>query len=215
MYMALGVDGIDAILPPPQQPTPKDPGAENSASLKQQPFQVFPGQDHQQHINAHRAFMSSFLVKNNPQILIILQAHVSEHISQQAREEIEQKNAPLIQEQAMKFGGQLPPELLQQFQLQNEKEIAELVAKRTEEMIAEEQEYLEGNQTDPLLELKKRDLDLQEAEINRRAMNDQERLKFDQEKTEEQEKIQREKIQSNEDISQLRANVNLSKQRGN
>ena len=75
--------------------------------------------------------------------------------------------------------------------------------------------YLEGNQTDPLLELKKRDLDLQEAEINRRAMNDQERLKFDQEKTEEQEKIQREKIQSNEDISQLRANVNLSKQRGN
>ena len=46
-------------------------------------------------------------------------------------------------------------------------------------------------------------------------MNDQERLKFDQEKTEEQEKIQREKIQSNEDISQLRANVNLSKQRGN
>ena len=82
-------------------------------------------------------------------------------------------------------------------------------------MIAEEQEYLEGNQTDPLLELKKRDLDLQEAEINRRAMNDQERLKFDQEKTQEQEKIQREKIQSNEDISQLRANVNLSKQRGN
>ena len=140
---------------------------------------------------------------------------MSEHISQQAREEIEQKNAPLIQEQAMKFGGQLPPELLQQFQMQNEKEIAELVAKRTEEMVAEEQEYLEGNQTDPLLELKKRDLDLQEAEINRRAMNDQERLKFDQEKTEEQEKIQREKIQSNEDISQLRANVNLSKQRGN
>ena len=46
-------------------------------------------------------------------------------------------------------------------------------------------------------------------------MNDQERLKFDQEKTDEQEKIQREKIQSNEDISQLRANVNLSKQRGN
>jgi chaperonin GroES len=215
MYMALGVDGVDAILPPPQPPTPKDPGAENSSALKQLPFQVFPGQDHQQHINAHRAFMSSFLVKNNPQILIILQAHVSEHISQQAREEIEQKNAPLIQEQAMKFGGQLPPELLQQFQMQNEKEIAELVAKRTEEMVAEEQEYLEGNQTDPLLELKKRDLDLQEAEINRRAMNDQERLKFDQEKTEEQEKIQREKIQSNEDISQLRANVNLSKQRGN
>jgi chaperonin GroES len=213
MYMALGVDSVDAILPPPKQPTPQDPGAENSAALKQIPFQVFAGQDHAQHINAHRAFMSSFLVKNNPQILIILQAHVSEHISQQAREEIEAKNAPLIQEQALKFGGQLPPELLQQFQMQNEKEIAELVAKKTEEMVAEEQEYLEGDQTDPLLELKKRDLDLQEAEINRRAVNDQQRLKLDQEKSDEQESIAREKIQSNEDIAQLRANVNLSKQR--
>ena len=213
MYMALGVDAIDSILPPPKQPAPLDPAQENASSLKNIPFQVFPGQDHMMHINAHRAFMSSFLVKNNPQILLILQAHVSEHISFMAREEIETKNAPLIQEQALKFGGQVPPELLQTFQLQNEKEIAELIAKRTEEMIAEEQEYLEGNQTDPLLELKKRDLDLQEAEINRRAVNDQQRLKLDQEKSDEQESIAREKIQSNEDIAQLRANVNLSKQR--
>ena len=213
MYMALGVDAIDSILPPPKQPAPLDPAQENASSLKNIPFQVFPGQDHMMHINAHRAFMSSFLVKNNPQILLILQAHVSEHISFMAREEIETKNTPLIQEQALKFGGQVPPELLQTFQLQNEKEIAELIAKRTEEMIAEEQEYLEGNQTDPLLELKKRDLDLQEAEINRRAVNDQQRLKLDQEKSDEQESIAREKIQSNEDIAQLRANVNLSKQR--
>ena len=158
--------------------------------------------------------MSSFLVKNNPQILLILQSHVSDHISQQAREEIEAKNAPLIQEQAMKFGGQVPPELMQQFQMQNEKEISALVAQRTEEMVAEEQEYLEANQADPLLELKKRDLDIQEAEIQRRAMDDQQRLELDKEKISEQENIAREKIQSQEDIAQLRANVNLAKQRG-
>ncbi len=182
MYMALGVDGIDSILPPPQPPVPLDPGKENSFALRGTPFQVFPGQDHREHINAHRAFMSSFLVKNNPQILLILQSHVSDHISQQAREEIEAKNAPLIQEQAMKFGGQVPPELMQQFQMQNEKEISALVAQRTEEMVAEEQEYLEANQADPLLELKKRDLDIQEAEIQRRALDDQQRLELDKEK---------------------------------
>jgi hypothetical protein len=214
MYMALGVDGIDSILPPPQPPVPLDPGKENSFALRGTPFQVFPGQDHREHINAHRAFMSSFLVKNNPQILLILQSHVSDHISQQAREEIETKNAPLIQEQAMKFGGQIPPELMQQFQMQNEKEISALVAQRTEEMVAEEQEYLEANQADPLLELKKRDLDIQEAEIQRRAMDDQQRLELDKEKISEQENIAREKIQSQEDIAQLRANVNLAKQRG-
>ena len=215
MYMALGVDAIEAILPPPQPPAPLDPGKENSNSLKGAALQVFPGQDHQQHINAHRAFMSSYLVKNNPQILLILQSHVSDHISQQAKEEIEAKNAPLIQEQAAKFGGQVPPELMQQFQMQNEKEIAALIAQRTEEMVAEEQEYLEGNQADPLLDLKKRDLDIQEAEIQRRAFDDAQRLELDKDKITEQENIAREKIQSQEDIAQLRANVNLSKQRGN
>jgi len=215
MYMALGVDAIEAILPPPPAPAPLDPAKENSNALKGIPFQVFPGQDHEQHINAHRAFMSSYLVKNSPQVLLIFQSHVSEHISQQSREEIEAKNAPIIQEQAMKFGGQVPPELMQQFQMQNEKEIATLIAKKTEEMVAEEQEYLEANQADPLLELKKRDLDIQESEIQRRAFDDQQRFELDKEKIDEQEKIAREKIQSQEDIAQLRANVNLSKQKGN
>ena len=103
----------------------------------------------------------------------------------------------------------------QEKKMQNEKEIAELVAKRTEDMGAEEQEYLEGNQTDPLLELKKRDLDIQESEIQRRAFDDQQRFELDKEKIDEQEKIAREKIQSQEDIAQLRANVNLAKQKGN
>ena len=98
--------------------------------------------------------------------------------------------------------------------MQNEKEISALVAQRTEEMVAEEQEYLEANQADPLLELKKRDLDIQEAEIQRRAFDDQQRLELDKEKISEQENIAREKIQSQEDIAQLRANVNLAKQRG-
>ena len=214
MYMALGVDGIDTILPAPQEPRPTDPGQENSLSLRGQTLRVFPGQDHTAHINAHRAFMSSFLVKNNPQVLIILQSHVSEHISQAAREEIEMKNAPIIQEQAEKFGGQIPPELAQQFQIQNEKEIAALIAQKTEEMVAEEQEYLESNQTDPLLDLKKRDLDIQEAEINRRALNDQERLDLEKQKVNQTENLAKDKIDSQEAIAQLRANVNMAKNRG-
>lgn len=213
MYIALGVDGIDSLLPPPQPPVPLDPGKENASSLRNQPFQVFPGQDHQAHIDAHRAFMSSYLIKNNPPVLIILQSHVSDHIAQMAREEIEAKNASLIQEQAQKFGGIIPPELMQQFQAQNEKEIAVRIAEMTNDMVAEEQEYLEGNQQDPLIELKKRDLDLQEAEIQRRAMEDQQRLELDKEKLDQQKEISQEKINSQEDIAQLRANVNLMKQK--
>src|SRR6056300_294294 len=46
MYEALGVQNIELILPPPPQPTPKDPGMENAASLTGQPMQPFPGQNH-------------------------------------------------------------------------------------------------------------------------------------------------------------------------
>ena len=95
---------------------------------------------------------------------------MSDHISQQSREEIEAKNAPLIQEQAMhNLVDKYQPELMQQFQMQNEKEIAALIAQRTEEMVAEEQEYLEDNQADPLLELKKRDLDIQEVRNTKKS----------------------------------------------
>ncbi len=86
----------------------------------------------------------------------ILQAHISQHISFVARQEIEAKNAPIFQQQAAQFGGQLPPQLLQQFQTQNEREIAQRIRELTEEMVAEEQEYLEGMTQDPLVTLKKK-----------------------------------------------------------
>jgi hypothetical protein len=81
MYLALGVDNIEALLPPPPQPQPTDPGLENSISLLGRPLKAFEGQDHQAHIDAHRAFMSSMLVKSNLPVMSILQAHISEHIS--------------------------------------------------------------------------------------------------------------------------------------
>ncbi len=88
MYEALGVRDIDMILPPIQQPQPEDPGMENSKSLQMQGLQAFPGQAHMAHIEAHRAFMSSFLVANNPPTMGILQAHISQHISLMAIEEL-------------------------------------------------------------------------------------------------------------------------------
>ncbi len=45
----------------------------------------------------------------------ILQAHISEHVALLAREEITKKNAPLIEQEAQKMGGMLPPELYNSF----------------------------------------------------------------------------------------------------
>ena len=73
MYEALGVKNIDQVLPPPPPPAPKNPALEHIDALAGKPFQAFTGQDHQAHIAAHVAFMSTNMAKNNPQIMASLE----------------------------------------------------------------------------------------------------------------------------------------------
>ena len=61
--------------------------------------------------------------------------------------------------------------------------------------------------------LKEQELGLREAEINRKAMNDQASQEMDAMKLAQDAKIAQDRIDSQEDIAQLRANVNLSKQK--
>ena len=215
MYEALGVQNINLILPPPTQPVPQDPGLENAGSLTGATIRVFPGQNHEAHIAAHRAFMSSFLVKNNLPVLTALQAHVSEHIALMAREQVEAKNAPVIQEQAQKFGGVIPPELLQQFQAQNEKEIAQVIAEMTNDAVAEEQEYLEKTgETDPLIDLKQQDLLLKLNDQQMRKEEQDEKFKIDRERIKSQEEQTDKRVETQENIANLRSQTTLAKTRG-
>ena len=61
----------------------------------------FEGQNHQAHIDTHRAFMSSSLVKSNLQVLALLQGHISEHVALMAREEIMAEAGPQLQQMQM------------------------------------------------------------------------------------------------------------------
>ena len=173
----------------------------------------FRGQAHQHHIEAHRIFMSSMLVRANPQATTLLQAHVMEHISLLAREEIEAQNAQIIEQEAQRYGGQLPPELQQQFQQQLEIQVADRISDLIGEMFVEEQEAMAGQGQDPLIGLKQQELQLKAQDIQRKAENDGQKLELDAAKLEQQAKIAQDKIDSNEDIAQLRANVNLDKQK--
>jgi hypothetical protein len=216
MYEALGVRDIDMLLPPPQQPQPEDPGMENSKALQMMKLQAFQGQNHAAHINAHQAFMSSFLVANNPPTMGILQSHISEHVALMAREEITAKNAQAMEEQAQQFGGEIPQELMQQFEMQNETEIAERIVEMTEELVAEEQEYLGKQDSDPLIDLKQQELNLRSQEIqqnkdiaDQKLDLDAEKLNFEGKKLEQKDEMDKEKLQSQEDQANLRAEVAL------
>jgi hypothetical protein len=212
MYQALGVQQIENILPPPAGPQPMDPGVENSQSLMLGQLTVFPDQDHIAHMEAHRAFMSSYLVRNNPQVLTVLQAHVIEHVSAQARNEVMMELQPVLQQEAAKFGGQVPPELQQQFQAQIEKQVAVKIAAITDDMVAEEQEVLPlGNGPDPLVDLKLKELDLEQQKINVDAADDLAQHKLEEEKLSYKKSIDSAKLAQQQRIQNQRTAVQMER----
>jgi len=213
MYMALGVQQVEAILPPPAKPMPIDPGMENAQSLRMQALVVFPEQDHEAHIEAHRAFMSSYLVRNNPQVMTILQAHIVEHMSAQARAEVMAEITPELNRQAMKFGGQVPPELQQQFQAQIEKQVAVKIAAKIDEAVAEEQEAIGFGQQgqDPLVEIKARELDLEQQKLNLDAADDLASQRLDEERLSYKKSYDAQKIQQQYDIQNQRTAVQMER----
>ena len=215
MYQALGVKDIDVLLPVPAQPQPMDPGTENSGAVTGQPLVAFRGQNHNAHLDAHRALMSSFLVKSNPQVMAILQSHIMEHVSIQAREEVEEETKPEIEQMTAQYGGQLPQELQLQVQERLESQVAEKIAEMTDEMVQEEAEAVQEMTQDPLVGLKQQEIDLRAQDIQRKAMLDEAQIGIDEKKLRQTAKIAQDRIDSQEDIAQLRANVNLSKQNQN
>jgi|TARA_R100001460_G_scaffold23654_1_gene47577 3-hydroxymyristoyl/3-hydroxydecanoyl-(acyl carrier protein) dehydratase len=219
MYMALGVQNVENILPPPPQPMPIDPGVENSQALMMGQLTVFPDQDHLAHIEAHRAFMSSYLVRNNPQVATILQAHVVEHTSAIARNEVMMKNQAEIQEQNAKFGGQIPPELQAQFQSEIERQVAIKIAAMTDDMVAEEQQAIPFGQTqDPLVDIKMQELQLEQQKINVDAADDLARHNLEEEKLSYKKNIDSAKLAQQQNIQNQRTavqreRINASKKR--
>ena len=109
---------------------------------------------------------------------------------------------------------------MQQFQMQNENEIAERIVQITEKLVGEEQEYLEGQNSDPLIDLKQQELNLRAQEMQQNKENDDKKLELDTEKLnfegkklEQKDNMDKEKLQSQEDQADLRAEVALQGQR--
>ena len=139
----------------------------------------------------------------------LLQAHISEHVSFQAREEVMQEMAPQLQQAV-----QLPPDQQQQLQLQIENKVAERISVITNNMVVEEQEMMEGMDQDSLVELRKKELELQKQELKRKEKADENDVAVDLLKLKQKAEQNKENLQSRQDIAGLRAAVTLSKMNG-
>jgi len=215
MYSALGVQDIDMVLPLPPKPIPQGPAQENARSMVVpnggSPLQAFLEQDHGAHIQAHVQFYMLPLIQASPQVQGVLLSHIFEHVSllaqQQAMQQIQQP------QQVIGMDGMpmlLPPAPVPPNVFQN------IVAMLEAQLQAQVLQQLAPQQqgADPLVQLQQQNLMIKAKDAEMRNQTAQERLDFDRQKLAKKEELDRERLQSMEDIAQLRANVGLARIQG-
>jgi len=108
-------------------------------------------------------------------------------------------------------GGQMTPEQQQELSQRTESGVAVKIAEIIEQMVAEEQEMMDTSSSDPLVNLKQQEIDLRKDDLELKAQAMGEKQALDEKKLMQTDKLAKEKIESQEDIAQLRANVALDK----
>jgi hypothetical protein len=214
MYEAIGVKDVDAVLPPPPPPSPVDPSIEHINALGGKPFQAFPGQDHQAHITAHLNFMSTNMVRNNPAIMAAIQKNILEHISIMAQEQVQLEfREQLMEMQMMQKQTVNNPQIQQQLQQmtqQIEARKAVLIAEMTDDFMKEENKITSQFDSDPLLKLKAREVDLRAMENERKKEYDKAQVELNRAKLMQSRELAEDKMDQNEELAKLRAGVSLA-----
>jgi hypothetical protein len=177
---------------------------ENRKLIEEDKIEAYEGQNHDAHIQAHVLFGLSPIVQLMPQIGVELNKHILQHVTIKAKEAVAMQI-----EQAEQQMGQVAEGA--DLEGMSQSQIAVLEAQFMGEVQQLQAQMSGAGQPDPVIQLK-------QQELQQRAMNDQAKLQFDQAKLGfEQQKLQQKdaidnaRIDSQEDIAQLRANINLKK----
>ena len=219
MYIALGVKDIEQILPIPQGPQPKDPAQEHSVVLLGQQLQAFPEQSHDLHIQSHRLFMSSALIKTNPIAIVNLVSHINQHVSMLAQQVVDRAMVEEAENLRQKFGEMIPPDEIMKLQMSRQTLIDEQILKITETMLAEEADSMQQQDVDPLVLLKQQELALRQQDLELKAQQLGEQQGLKEQQFEYKQDLDAMKLQKDYDLAELRARVaqqrtNATKQEG-
>jgi len=203
MYSALGIQNIDMILPPPQQPQPDSAAMENGRAMTipngAAPLKAFPEQDHVAHIESHLAFIKSPLIQASPQVYGVLMAHLFEHVSLAAQRAVNDQMHDLM--------AMVPPPPPPHPEL-----ISSQASKIEAAMIEEIMGALKPDDPNAtLMDIQNRDLDLRAQTLEFKKDETAHKLDLEERKLQEKSKQDTERRNSNEDISQLRANVSMAR----
>ena len=209
MYEALEVKNIDAILMPEPQPMPLDPASEHAFLLKGEKIQAFPGQNHDAHIAAHIQFMTMPLIKENPMVFSMTLGNIQERIALKAAEEVQM----MIQEQTQQFIQEqtlagVPPEMIQPPQMDEAQMQAMVAAKVAEITVDLQPQLMPPEPQDPLVGIRQAEVQIAAADQQRKTQKDQVDAMLDQAKIAQQAQQAQERLQATRDIAEDRAAVN-------
>jgi hypothetical protein len=173
MIEVLGVRNADKLVPTEEDAKPVDPVSENMNALVGKPMKSFIYQDHDAHIGTHMSFMQDPMVAQmigqNPQaqqIMASLQAHIAEHLGFSYRKQIEER-----------LGVEMPPpneELSEVVEVN----LARLVADAGKQLTAAHKQQAAQQQAqqqaqDPILQLRREEVAVKQAEVQRKTQKDQ------------------------------------------
>ena len=218
MYEAMGVQQVDQILPPPPpppQPKPIAAALENAGFLGMQPATPFPDQDHMAHIQIHLSFYNSAVCQANPQIQGLVIAHIYAHIDLMARNQVQQDPEIMQMQQQMQMmqpqpqmpgmPPQPPNPQMQQMQMQMQAVMETKVAQVTAELVDQISPAFEPRQQeDPLIDLRREELDIKAADVERKAEEAEKRFGLDQERLDTQRELSEERNDIQVDIARMK-----------
>ena len=144
-----------------------------------------------------------------------IQKNILEHISIMAQEQVQLEFREQLQQlQMMQQQAPINPQVAQQVQMltqQIEARKAVLIAEMTEDFMKEEKKITSQFDSDPLLKLKAREVDLRAMENERKKEADLRKSELDRARLVQAREIAEDKMDQNEKLSKLRAGVSLAK----
>ena len=201
MLETLGIRNVDDIIPNNDDIKPVDPVTAVQNLINGVPVQAFGTQDHDAHIETIIAAQQNpdviEKIEASPtaqSILANASAYVNQHLTMKFRKQVEEEmGIPLPAE-----GEPLPADV--------EKRISDLVAEAAKRVAVTsqskaEQQRIEAQQQDPLIQMREREVAIKEADVQRKIASDAARIQLDAEKAKNRDEIERERIESQEQIA--------------
>ena len=200
MLEVLGIKNAKKLIKLEDDQVPTDPVTENMNILNMKPVKAFLYQDHQAHLQVHMNAMKdpkiAALMGQNPQAQAIgaaAMAHMQEHLAFEYRKQMEQQMGMALPN---------PEDEDQTIPRELEVQISQMAAQASDALLNRNQTEIAAQQAqqaqqDPVIQMQAKELELKQAEEQRKAAKDQADIQEAQERL----ALERERIASQERIA--------------